>query len=306
MTLPVLYLAGWGRSGTTFLSSVLGSLPGYVAVGELRSIWTVWLLDNLCGCGAPVRECDLWAPVLVDALGIVDEEAVRRAQDLQGRCDHTRHLAAYKEGPVPDELAHPLATYRGLLGRLYRAVAARAGARAVVDSSKLPAYAAILEGVDGLDVKIAQVVRDPRANAFSWRREKVHEGFRDGRLMPRYPAWKSAVMWDTLNRAVERHWSGSGSYLLCRYEDFVADPAAAVERLVALTGVAAPSPFDADGTVLLTPQHQIHGNPNKHTRGRVGVREDDAWRREMKAADRLLVTALTIPWLRHYGYRVRG
>lgn len=306
MTVPVLYLAGWGRSGTTFLSSILGSLPGYVAVGELRSIWTVWMLDNLCGCGAPVRECELWAPVLDDALGIADEDAVLRAQSLQGRCDHTRYLGVLKRGDPPDELGADLAAYRALLSRLYRAVATRAQAQVVVDSSKLPAYAAILEGVDGLDVKLAQVVRDPRANAFSWRREKVHEGFRDGRMMPRYPAWKSAVMWDTLNRVLERHWSGTPGYRLVRYEDFVADPVGTVQALMALAGVEADSPFDEEGTVLLAPQHQIHGNPNKHTRGRVGVREDDAWRGEMKRADRLLVTAITLPWLRHYGYRTRG
>ena len=35
----VLYIGGWGRSGSTLLATQLGSLGGYVSVSELRYVW---------------------------------------------------------------------------------------------------------------------------------------------------------------------------------------------------------------------------------------------------------------------------
>ena len=36
---PVLYIGGWGRSGSTLLAHVLAEVPGFVSVGELRYVW---------------------------------------------------------------------------------------------------------------------------------------------------------------------------------------------------------------------------------------------------------------------------
>ena len=38
-TVPVLYIGGWGRSGSTLLAHLLGGLDRMVAVGELRYVW---------------------------------------------------------------------------------------------------------------------------------------------------------------------------------------------------------------------------------------------------------------------------
>ncbi len=52
----VLYVGGWGRSGSTLLSHLLGRLPGMVSVGELRYVWQAGVEANeLCGCGERVR-----------------------------------------------------------------------------------------------------------------------------------------------------------------------------------------------------------------------------------------------------------
>ena len=35
----VLYVAGAGRSGSTVLANLLGEVPGFVSVGEVRFLW---------------------------------------------------------------------------------------------------------------------------------------------------------------------------------------------------------------------------------------------------------------------------
>src|SRR6476469_754930 len=55
---PVLFIAGWGRSGSTLLDRMLGQVPGVFSAGELRDIWDRGVReDRLCGCGQPFHEC---------------------------------------------------------------------------------------------------------------------------------------------------------------------------------------------------------------------------------------------------------
>ena len=64
----VLYIARFGRSGSTILGNVLGEVEGFFHGGELRSIWEHGLiLNKVCGCGVPFRECEMWRPVLDEA-----------------------------------------------------------------------------------------------------------------------------------------------------------------------------------------------------------------------------------------------
>ena len=54
----VLYIAGWGRSGSTIMGNILGQLPGFAHVGELSNVWSRGVIeDSLCGCGARFSEC---------------------------------------------------------------------------------------------------------------------------------------------------------------------------------------------------------------------------------------------------------
>jgi hypothetical protein len=52
--------------------------------------------------------------------------------------------------------------------------------------------------------------------------------------------------------------------------------------------------------------HTIGGNPMRFSTGRLRLRTDEAWRREMPPAARLRVSALTAWPLASYGYHLRG
>ena len=61
----VLYIAGWGRSGSTILDNVLGQVDGFFSAGELMFLWRRGLIEGrLCGCGRPLRDCDVWMHIL--------------------------------------------------------------------------------------------------------------------------------------------------------------------------------------------------------------------------------------------------
>ena len=51
-SLRVVYISGWGRSGTTVVDRLLGQLPGFCSVGELRSLWDCDPVSRSCSAAA--------------------------------------------------------------------------------------------------------------------------------------------------------------------------------------------------------------------------------------------------------------
>ena len=56
-------------------------------------------------------------------------------------------------------------------------------------------------------------------------------------------------------------------------------------------------------TVDLGGCHSVAGNPMRFRTGPTRLRADEEWRTAMPAADRRLVTAMSWPLLRRFGYR---
>ena len=115
--------------------------------------------------------------------------------------------------------------YAGELARVYRALAEH-GAGIIVDASKLVSYAYLLRRVEGIDVYLLHLVRDPRGTAFSWSRRRTRTDRGEGSAeMGRESPVKSAVLWDVWNAAAQWCWRRTPQrYVRVRYEDFVADP----------------------------------------------------------------------------------
>jgi hypothetical protein len=91
----VLYVGGWGRSGSTLLSHMLGHLDGHVAVGELRYVWQGGVAGNeLCGCGKPFGQCEFWQAVGQRAFGGWDSVDVGEVLELEAAVLRHRNVPA--------------------------------------------------------------------------------------------------------------------------------------------------------------------------------------------------------------------
>jgi hypothetical protein len=93
--------------------------------------------------------------------------------------------------------------------------------------------------------------------------------------------------------------------MVLRYEDFVADPPAAVERVARFAGEEpAALPFVSERVARLEDNHCVSGNRSRFAHGDVEIALDDAWR-TVPGPGRSVVTALSAPWLGRYGYARR-
>lgn len=296
MSLTVLYITGWCRSGSTVLGNVLAEVPGVVHVGELRFLWLNGVCgrgsNDQCGCGLALTECTLWAKVLEDVRPS-ERTLAEHARDVvswQAAC-RTRHTWSVLRRP-------PANPWPATLAATYRAIAAQTGARVIVDSSKFASDAALLPHL-GLTPAYVHLIRDPRAVAWSWLQPKRYTGRRG--------ALDSTWHWTGFNLAAEAVGrSRKGASLTMRYEDLTRSPRAAVGAVLDLIGVgAADNPVAADGTVELGGNHTVTGNPNRFERGRIAIAEDLRWPAGLPARDRTLTTALALPLMRRYGYARR-
>ncbi|WP_432991411.1 sulfotransferase [Dactylosporangium sp. CA-233914] len=305
-TTRVLYLAGWGRSGSTLAESLLDQVPGLVGVGEIKFLWERGLLQNRrCSCGTPLRSCAFWVDVLGETFGGVPDDATVRALDAASRRFRTRHLPGLLLRPTSPPDADRMLWYYETLERLYHAVARVSGARVVVDSSKFPSYLTALLQSPDLDVRVAHIVRDPRAVAYSWQRHRHDPDAPGGARMPRMHPGFTALYWSAWNLATERIARRSGlSYLRFRYEDLVTDPGATLRAIAELSGVpAAALPIGSPGEVFVPRTHQVSGNPMRLSSGPVALRLDDEWTTGMAARHRYLTGAVTVPLRHRYGYK---
>jgi hypothetical protein len=294
----VLYIAGWGRSGSTILDNILGQVDGFFSAGELMFIWRRGLVEGrLCGCGRPVRECDVWTRVLARAYpgGVDPEEMVR----LEAHSARTRHLPLHLARVEPGS-----GQYRRELAALYGALQAETGCRVIVDSSKSPSYGRVLAGAPGLDVRVVQLVRDPRAVAYSWVRRKLQrDDPRRMRTMRSHGPAASSAYWNVLNESTRLLWPEAGRRLLVRYEDFVTRPQATIDEIVRFAGEpTAELPWTGTSELALEPTHTVSGNPSRFDHGTVALRPDDEWERALRPRDRRIVDLITGRVRRRYGY----
>lgn len=294
----VLYVGGTGRSGSTVVANALGGLDDAVSVGELRFLWERGIIQNrLCSCGEPFAACPFWREVLHTAYGDAVPDAANVHERLTERTQLRRLPTLLRaQQPAPADLA-------AVLTPLYRAIATVSGKRVVVDSSKLPTYAALLAGCPGIALDLVHLVRDPRAAAFSWQRKKELTDRAKPSFMEQRGVVKSALLWTAWNAGLERAWRGQTSYLRVRYETFARHPGDTLDQIAREFGLTgAQRLVDGEGRLNLPRNHTVAGNPARMNTGPTAVRVDNEWASAMPHRDMTTVAALTAPLLGRYGY----
>jgi hypothetical protein len=302
--LPVLFIAGLGRSGSTLLARLLGEVDGLSSVGELRYLLERGLMSgDLCGCGRPVSECDLWRRVADEAHIPTDPGARARLlaeEQVTTRLRHAWRLPADRRRGYPWLRAHAGAWLDHLLA-VHQATA-RATGSIVVDSSKLPSYGAALEATGGIDLRVIHLVRDPRGVAHSWSSSKARTDRQGVTDMERRDPLSAALLWNGWNGVARRLWDRQPGCTVLTYEALVADPTAALRSALDAVGLGDVGPIErvGGGHAALTTSHSVAGNPGRMETGTIEISADDRWRDGLAPRHRAVVGALTRRARRRY------
>ena len=308
-SVPVVYIGGCQRSGSTLLDRMMSQAPNHVSAGEIVHLWTRGLrADELCGCGQRFSACPFWTEVGQVAFGgweAVDLEEVVR---LQRRVDRNRYIIFMLLPQVSPRYRRELHRYVDILDALYRAVH-HVGEGVVVDSSKHASTAFLLRRVPSVRLRIVHLVRDSRGVAFSLsKRVRRPESVDEETYMFRSSPWRSGIEWLVFNGLFHVIRVLGTPTTLARYESLVREPRVVLNRILTSErgSVAGDELGFIDGRMVqLGTDHTVAGNPMRFTHGSFELRVDDAWRTSMDRRDRRITTVLTWPLLAAYGY-LRG
>jgi Sulfotransferase family len=217
----VVYVMGAGRSGSTILGVALGNCEGVFFAGELDK----WFARE----GRPRREDAalhaFWREALAQVGDVHDVFAART-----GWLERSSALLDPRKWLTRRRLR---ARYRSVSQQLFLTLANLAQASCVVDTSHYPLRARELQALDGIDLHLLYLVRDPQSVVASLARRDVAER-RFGAVSANAYLWLTNVLslLVFLRQPRERR-------LLVRHEDFLADPARVLAQILAGAGVDA-------------------------------------------------------------------
>lgn len=302
--LTILYIAGSDRSGTTLLDRIIGAGRDAFSGGEIHQIFQRGIIGNeLCSCSKPFDRCTVWRATAERSRLLGQQDIAGELEASKQSIVRIRNLRTLARGSAMVAGRDP-APLRDRLGRVYRAIARVTGARVIVDSSKHPALPFLMREDRGLDIRVVHVVRDSRGVVNSWSRRKrrIEAAGRD-EYLDRPGLMRSCYLWNVAHLGCETL-REAFPYVRLRYEDAVANLQDALGRVAALAGLPRGAWDDVvDGETLhLSGLHTLAGNPMRLDGDTVRLRLDDAWRSELSASRRTLISLLTLPGLVRYGY----
>jgi hypothetical protein len=169
----------------------------------------------------------------------------------------------------------------------------REGGAVIVDSSKNPATGFFLSSVNGVELSVLHLVRDPRAVVSSWTRAK---GYLRSHSVLKVTSW-----WISHNLGCESLRRRTRRFLRLRFEDFLDRPK---ESITTIGGMAIGSPPDMSfwgrqGAVVDGEHHVLAGNPDKFAGGVIAIRARP-W--QLPVLSRAMVTLMCSPLMVRYGY----
>ena len=218
----LVYIGGYGHSGSTLLEYLLAASPDAVACGEVASVLRDRDRKGKCTCRRPIRECPVWGPLFASpgTLDGMSHESLSRALVAQDGDAHAILIdstkTAWRSAAVPFRLASAL----------------------------------------GGDFALVHLVRDPRAVAWSGVKKAGRRGARP--LLPLRSA-SAALGWWIANLACEAFGAKyPDRYVRLRYEDLARAPDDEMQGL--FVKLVPQSKWSADGIGANDNRHQLYGN----------------------------------------------
>lgn len=287
--LSLIYIAGYGRSGSTLVDLLLNTHDDIIGIGELLHLFKYNPLNIPCSCGMSVASCSFWKSV-------IDIRPMYTANYTAPRHIHYIH--------------HTHCDTLHCLKHILHNISYLSGKSVIVDSSKTATVKSIrhllmIQRIFGSQLKVLHLVRDPRAVMWSIMRgsnKKLLAGKSEKVWGAPYRAvfgWYRANLLTHIIKRTHPHLQ----IIRMRYEDIVHKPIQEISKLGLF--------LDLDMSQLIKivqngnpihGGHAIAGNRMRH-HGPIKLTADFEWQVKMPKTTKSLAWA-SWPLSARYGYNV--
>jgi hypothetical protein len=218
----VIYVMGAGRSGSTIFGITLGNCEGLFYAGELDA----WFARG----GTPLLDDPdhrrFWAQV---RSGVPGAEPLF-GYEVQRAIERSLSVFRINKWPVRRRLRR---SYKAVSQAVYEAVAETARKRVIVDTSHYPLRARELQSLDGIDLFLVYLMRDPQSVVASFNNKDVAQ-YNKSTVTTNVYLWLTSMLAAAtfMRHPRERR-------MFVSYEDFIADPARILSDLLGAVGEGA-------------------------------------------------------------------
>lgn len=221
----ILYIAGFGRSGSTILSLFLGMHPSMFAVGEINWLFDLWQRQKKrCGCGERLRNCTFWGKVREHFVDALPQISLKDAARITLQCERLNPLG-YQGN---DE-------YAVIWQQIINSVSEISQSPIIIDSSKSAINSinrpVALSKACGFDVKLVYLLRDPRAVNWSTMRIRRDRIKHTGVIGDTWDTGKTLTHWLLTDRQVRSRLDQFPMSTIVRYEEFISHPTITLQQM---------------------------------------------------------------------------
>ncbi|HEX6387493.1 MAG TPA: sulfotransferase [Anaerolineae bacterium] len=294
----IVYVGGYGRSGSTVLDILLGNSEAIYGMGEGTRIFLMLAGDvqSHCSCGKPLSSCPFWQRVIscCEHQGLDEWPRIARIQrQVEGIGDFTALVRGdFSSGGVRETTGN---LYRQYMRALFGAIRTTSGCQSVVDSSKTT-WSTIgrplaLMKLCGFKVKMVHLIRDGRAVMWSGCRGTNTALARGPQKVSLGRGYKTALSWamvNVLTSMMMRFLFAPQHFMTLHYEDLVANPAAATNRLSRFLDIDLHDVKERlDRGDSLQVSHLVGGN-RVARKSHIRLHAEDEWRQKLPVTGKYL------------------
>ena len=294
----ILYIAGYGRSGSTILDLVLGNHPDICSLGEVGFlIDEIGSKDRICACGQSYNNCDFW------------KDFARKLNELNSTTLSTTeagtHLSRVFSAPRRrDEYTRYCELFSNHLEN-------HSNAKVFIDSSKTARAKRnrplLLSKYGSTEVYILHLVRNGKSvteslinKGSNWAMEGHHKAY-NTTIIRTVVGWISANLWTMSLQLL----FPKNRYFRLKFEDFQSDPEQAVSSICNWLEID-PDPLtqkiEAGGAMAVG--HMVGGNRVRHSQNiRLEKTDRSAPGSELSLPHRIIFACTAGPLNRLLGFK---
>lgn len=291
--ITVIYILGAGRSGSTFLSAVLGASSKIFNCAELMHIYEYGCLKKICNDGYSIFESPFWTKVLklYDPDNKVDYcQLAKNNRELEYHTSYINNIFGFTN-------KKRLNTFLGEQEKLFQAISIISGKAYIVDSSKYANRAILLNKSKNIDVKVIYNIRDSRGVINSFKK-KVQSGSRS--------PLSTILYYNGVNLMSEMlyHILPKSNKIKIKYEDLVCDTTNTLNQLSSFLDIN----FN-DVINIIKKEQDIEIGPviegNRMVKKiKIKINYDDEWMKYFTIQNRILYYILTFPFMTINKYKL--
>ena len=281
--IPILYLLGAGRSGTTLVATVLNAHPEICTVGEMHQFMEYLAKEGICSCGEALNSCEFWKKILDDLKW--DKDEVNHNYSYSQEKERHRNIGKLLFSRSADE------HYLNIHEAVFTSIQRHASKRAFLDSSKYISRYLLLRKSSLLKTKGIFIVRDIRGVIHSFNKQVQ---------TPRKP-WSSILYYWAINIYGELVYRLDKNVIKIKYEHFIENPGVELEQIYMHV-------FDKPQKEVILQEvfempHIIGGNRMKK-QNKITIRKDLEWKSAIKRYKQILYYIAALPLMIINGYRI--